>query len=189
MSGDKSFELCRALSNSLSKIGERGVLEPLRDKLLEALKEEFDAMEDQLRDDAGVNIAWHIQSQVTEVVEAIIAGNSATLKRILGLNSSLYDSRSHIRAGAGSYEPKAVEVRRKIVEAHADLFVSEYIKDLEAIHEQHRITMDQFHARLRKAERKAQIAAAALWHIKENKLVHPDQLIDEALAELGGSDG
>lgn len=85
--------------------------------------------------DIASNLARHISEYARYTVEAILAGNEGETRRYLQctLGPYSYNGRDRDLAWPQWIEPGPIELRRKLVEAFAELLKTERVLDLEAI--------------------------------------------------------
>lgn len=103
-------------------------------RIRDAIDTELDSFEWSLKDNLAYNLAAHVQDMAERAVKAMLDGNDDEMRRYLSCQSSTWSGREHAhRVYNGKlFEPSAIELRRKIVNEHADLLKTERILDLEA---------------------------------------------------------
>lgn len=112
------------------------------DNLLASIKKKLDAsyceiqdsIEWNLRTDIASNLAHHISDYARRTVEAILAGNEGETRRYLSCTPGPYNGRNDRNIEWPLWcESGPIALRRKLVEAFAELLKTERILDLEAI--------------------------------------------------------
>ena len=79
------------------------------------------------------NLASHVERMATNAVEALLAGNDEMMRGYLSCDERWYTGRGkeHPVIHGALFETGCIELRKKIVDAHAELLKSERIMDLE----------------------------------------------------------
>lgn len=100
-------------------------------------------IEYRLRDEMAPNLAGWVADMATRAVEALMVGDDARMRAYLACDPSGFTGRSdgywsekdparwHSVIHGRLFETGSLEFRKKIVNAHRDLLVTERIKDLE----------------------------------------------------------
>lgn len=108
-------------------------------KLNDAMDELSSSFIDHMKDNLHDYLAGHVQDMAERAIEAVLRGNDQELRRWLNVDNGAYTGREHYATSWGGpvihgrlFETGAVELRKQIVEAHADLLKDERIKDMEA---------------------------------------------------------
>lgn len=99
-----------------------------------------------LKDDLAPNLTAYVVDMAQRAVEQLLAGNEDQMRRYLGCESGRWNGRSDGASGWGRkredyewhqvihgqiFEQGAIELRKRIVEAHRELLIGERILDLE----------------------------------------------------------
>lgn len=95
---------------------------------------EFHAdFEDRVRTYMSYNLAVHVEEMANEAIEAILNGDEETMRKRLHCVAGGWTGRDkdHPVIHGRLFETGAIELRKKIVEAHAELIKNERILDLE----------------------------------------------------------
>ena len=129
----------RVFVDRLSEI----ILAGLAEKELAKLKKDFDdaatealdRFEWYIKDDMAANLADYVQQMADRAIEALLAGNDDLMRRYLSCEKTGYNPRDYpdlVRSTGELFEYGGLDLRRKIVEAHAELLKDERVLDLEA---------------------------------------------------------
>lgn len=108
-------------------------LNVLKGQLHDAFTDLENSLEDRLKSDISYDLAAHTERMAHNAIEAMLNGDDEMMRQHLQCASNSYNGRRTdnpvIRGKL--FESTAVELRKQIVEAHADLLKNERILDLE----------------------------------------------------------
>ena len=126
-------DLRRKLEESLSEGLSEEALKPFRNKLHDLMADAEVALEDHVRSDLSYNLAGFAYRMAEQAIEAILRGNDEAMRRYLRCEEGFHTGRdtNHPVIHGRLFETGAIELRKLIVEAHAELLKSERILDLE----------------------------------------------------------
>jgi hypothetical protein len=125
------------MRDKLDEVLDRGMSDVGMTKLKKQVQDICQYIEDELEYEIKNNLAstlsgW-VQDMARRSVEAILAGDEELFRRYMQCQEGHHNGRTFTDVIHGKlFEARAVELRRRIVEAHADLLRTERIKDLEA---------------------------------------------------------
>ena len=110
--------------------------ETVRDAICEIIEDEFDRLET----DAGYFLTSTATARAEKFYERLLAGDEDAAKELFGGEQDRYKTLGydsgepwcHLIHGR-LFETKGIEMRRQIVEAHAELIRNERIADLESV--------------------------------------------------------
>jgi hypothetical protein len=110
-------------------------LKKLKKDFDDAATEALDRFEYYVKDDMAANLASYVADMASRSVKAMLHGNEAQMRRYLQCEQGGYNPRasSGLVNDTGSlFEYGGLELRRKLVDAYAELLKTERILDLEA---------------------------------------------------------
>ena len=143
------MELVAALSEAMTESLAKGVTDEAWKAVMKKVNEIVVDIEGDLewrvKQDLAPNLVAFVEEMATKVIEALLEGNEAEMRRYLGCDQGGWTSRSdsvyygrvrdisewHPVIHGKLFEHGGLALRKKIVEAHRDLIASERIKDLE----------------------------------------------------------
>lgn len=134
MTDDPTLDAQRRISAALTEGLEQSAAgDRFRKIVNDAINEVLDSAEYYVRDELGENLAWFVHDCFQRAVEAMLDGNEELFRRHLRVEGH-YDAREHLNVwhDGRMFEPKCLEIRRKLVEAYPDLIEQERVKDLGA---------------------------------------------------------
>lgn len=114
-----------------------------RDALKKAAEDFEESIIWRLRDDLSTQLAWITREAAGRAIDAVLKGNQKELERWLSCDRGAYTGRSgegtfarpiedaHPVIHGKLFETGALELRKQIVDAHADLLKTQRILDLE----------------------------------------------------------
>ena len=127
------------LRDAISKVVAAGFSETAMKKAQKQIRDLMCDLQTNLEytiiEDAQSNIASHVQEMAQDAVLALLDGNEDRMRSYLSADPNGWTGRDkkHVSVIHGKlFETSAIELRKKIVEAHADLIKNERILDLEA---------------------------------------------------------
>lgn len=134
------------------------IIAQINKKLHDAYCDIQGSIEWELKSDIASNLASHISDYAQRTVEAILAGNEGETRRYLQCTLGPYNYNGRDRDLAWPYgiEPGPIELRRKLVEAFAELLKTERILDLEAIIKSREKQIADLHGQVAKLKERLQ---------------------------------
>ena len=122
-------ELQDAIEASLTEEALAGLMKKARD-IADSMVEN---VEYGIKSDMAYNLASYVERMATDAIEAILKGNEDQMRRYLSCEHGGYTGRDrgHPVIHGKLFECGAIELRKSIVEAHAELLKNERIMDLE----------------------------------------------------------
>ena len=127
----------KSLREKLSEVLQDGFKEEAVKAFSKSLKDAFVEAESDfeyyVKEDLSYNLAAWVQSMATDAIEAILKGDDDQMRCHLKCQENQYTGRDreHPVIHGKLFETGAIELRKQIVDAHADLLKSERILDLE----------------------------------------------------------
>lgn len=108
-------------------------LKTVRNQLRDIVGEMVSALEDTIRTNIAYNLATQTEQQAERAIEAMLAGDEEQTRRALHcpLNGYTGRDKDHPVIHGHLFETGGIEMRRKLVDAFAELLKSERILDLE----------------------------------------------------------
>lgn len=108
-------------------------LEKLRKSLNDAFDELYENYEYRVKEQLAVNLADYIQQMADRSIKSMLEGNESELRRYLTCEVGVWNGRDREQPMIHGklFVPECFELRRQLVDAHADMIKSERILDLE----------------------------------------------------------
>lgn len=105
----------------------------LRTKISDAMTDVQSNFEYHLKSDVAYNLARHVEDMAERALKAMLEGDDATMRRHLHCEDGRYTGRDrdHPVIHGKLFETGAIELRKQVVNAHAELLKNERILDLE----------------------------------------------------------
>ena len=125
------------LRQELESALDDGLSEEMIKKAVSRLKDAMDHLESDfeqgLKDRLAYNLAYWVENMANNSIQAILKGNEEELRSYLSCLEGCYTGRDrdHPVIHGRLFETGAIELRKQIVEAHAELLKNERILDLE----------------------------------------------------------
>jgi len=126
-------ELRQKLEETIDSALTEDVLERVSKKVRDAVSDVVEELDHQLKSDLAYNLAWWVEHMADHAVEAILNGDEEMMRRHLSCQEGHYTGRDkdHPVIHCKLFEPGALELRKRIVDAHPELLKNERILDLE----------------------------------------------------------
>ena len=126
-------ELRTKLEETIDSALTEEVLASVSKKVRAAADELSVQLEYNLKSDLAYNLALWVEGMAREAIMAILEGNEDVLRQRLSCREGYYTGRdtNHPVIHGKLFEIGALELRKKIVDAHPDLLKNERILDLE----------------------------------------------------------
>lgn len=129
MNEDLRTKLEEAIDSALTEEVIAGAVGKVRDAAADLASE----LKYDLKENLAYNLAGWVQQMANQAVGAILAGNEDVLRKCLSCREDSYTGRdkNHPVIHCKLFETGALELRKRIVDAHPDLLKNERILDLE----------------------------------------------------------
>lgn len=133
------------LDEDVSKLLSDETVRDLKKALSDAVAPVWDDVVFHLKEDTQSNYRDVATAMAQNLIDDVLAGKEGAAEKIFGLTA--YDGREYHSIIHGNiHEPSSILLRRRLVEAHADLLRDARVKDLEALVEKMRSDMAQLRA-------------------------------------------
>lgn len=105
----------------------------MRAKISNAMSDLQSDFEYHLKSDVAYNLARHVEDMAHRAIKAMLEGDDATMRQHLHCKEGCYTGRDrdHPVIHGKLFETGAIELRKLVVNAHAELLKNERILDLE----------------------------------------------------------
>lgn len=127
--------------NKLRTTLERAIQSALTDEALAAARKKVadiaadleSSFQDGIQSNIAYNLTHWVERMAENAINAILNGDDESMRNYLSCREGGYNGRGreHQVIHGKLFEPGAIELRRRIVDAHADLLKNERILDLE----------------------------------------------------------
>jgi hypothetical protein len=152
------------LRQKVQEAVEGGFQEDTLKKMREQAKTIFISAEEDfeywIKQDLGYNIAYFVQQMAEDAVNAMLHGDDEQMRKHLRCDGYTGREGRHEVIHGKLFETGAIELRKKIVEAHAPLIKDERILDLEA-------QVASFVKQLIAADKEKELLRSQLYETKE----------------------
>jgi len=128
------YEKRNELADSIQKfLDDEDSLKGLKSKVNDALADAQANLEYWIQSDMANNLAAFVHQMAKDAIEALLAGDEQNMRRYLHCERGYYTGRDrdHSVIRGTLFETGAIELRKKIVNAHPELLKNERILDLE----------------------------------------------------------
>ena len=126
-------ELRTALERAIQSALTDEALAAARKKVVDIAADLESSFQDGIQSDIAYNLAHWVEGMAENAINAILNGDDESMRNYLSCREGGYDGRGseHPVIHGKLFETGAIELRRRIVDAHADLLKNERILDLE----------------------------------------------------------
>lgn len=131
--GRRDEKFTKRLHDLMQSTIEQASLDKFRKSLKDALDTLAEEHEWWIKDHLACNLAEYVQQMADRSINAMLNGNESELRRYLTCELGYWNGRDrdHPVIHGRLFEQGGIELRKKLVEQHAELLKSERILDLE----------------------------------------------------------
>lgn len=126
-------ELSSQIESAIASALTEDALSSMRKKISDAMAGLQSDFEYHLKSDVAYNLARYVEQMAEDAIKAMLQGDGETMRRHLHCLEGRYNGRdrNHPVIRGRLFETGAIELRKLVVDAHAELLKNERILDLE----------------------------------------------------------